>query len=244
MLSTVPLPSHLAFLKAQPFAHRGLHGGEVVENSMGAFEAAIAEKHGIECDVRASADGVAFVFHDATLERLTEERGPLVARTADLLDPVVLVPSGEPVPRLSALLDLIAGRVPLLIEIKSPEDSILPICRAVANDLKSYEGAVAIMSFNPRIVGWFAKYAPDVVRGLVVSEQGKHDVKGRIERALSLRTAKPAFLAYDIRDLPSEFAETQRRRGMPVLTWTVRSAAQERIAFTYADEIIYERMGH
>ena len=75
MLSTVPVPSHLAFLKAQPFAHRGLHGGDVVENSMGAFAAAIAEKHGIECDVRASADGVAFVFHDATLAEIARN-GP------------------------------------------------------------------------------------------------------------------------------------------------------------------------
>ena len=97
------------------------------------------------------------------------------------------------------------------------------------------------MSFNPEIGHWFHAHAPRVVRGLVVTEEGKRGVRGRIERHLSLWHAKPDFLAYDIRDLPARFPAGQRRRGLTVLTWTVRTAEQERVASGAADEIIFER---
>src|SRR5687768_8090103 len=81
LLSPAPGAARVAFLKAQPFAHRGLHGKALIENSLAAFDAAIAAGYGMECDVRASMDGVAFVFHDADLDRLTAEKGRLADRT-------------------------------------------------------------------------------------------------------------------------------------------------------------------
>jgi len=243
LFSPAPDPARVAFLIAQPFAHRGLHGRGLVENSLAAFDAAIAQGYGMECDVRASLDGVAFVFHDADLDRLTREKGRLGDRTANLLDAVVLSGTQECLPRLDTLLHRIDGRAPLLIEVKAPTRNIVRICRATRRALEGYRGPVAIMSFNPLVAAWFRREAPHIVRGFVVTEEGKHGLRGKIERTLALWKAKPDFLAYDVRDLPSPFAARARKRGLPVLTWTVRNAAAEAVAFAHADESIFEIPG-
>jgi len=245
LLAPAPDPRRTAFLSRQPFAHRGLHGGglcggDAPENSLAAFDAAIAVGHGIECDVRLSRDGEVFVFHDDTLDRLTGETGPFAARAAREYDHILLA-NGEPVPRLSAMLALVAGRVPLLIEVKAPDRHVVPLCLAVRRALEGYRGPVAVMSFNPDVARWFALHAPRVTRGLVVSEEGKKGLRGRIERHLSLWRARPDFLACDVRDLPSRFAAAQRARGLAVLTWTVRRAEDEALARAYADQSIHER---
>lgn len=234
-----------AFLTERPFAHRGLHGGKLVENSLAAFAAAIDSGFGMECDVQASADGVAFVFHDATLDRLTGQNGPVGARRAGDLDRVMLSGTDAPIPRLTALLSLVAGQMPLLIEVKAPGARVAPLCEAVAEAVRDYAGPVAIMAFNPEVGAWFARHAPGVARGLVVTEENKRGLRGRIERNLALRRARPDFLAYDIRDLPrSPFAARARRRGLPMLTWTVRTQAQWAAAARYADQPIFEQIGH
>jgi glycerophosphoryl diester phosphodiesterase len=96
------------------------------------------------------------------------------------------------------------------------------------------------MSFNPQVGRWFADHAPRITRGLVVTEEDRRGMRGRIERHLALWRARPDFLAYDIRDLPSRFAAAQRERGLPVLTWTVRGPEAEAIAADHADGPIYE----
>jgi glycerophosphoryl diester phosphodiesterase len=240
LLSPAPDPARVAFLRAQPFAHRGLHGRGLVENSLPAFDAAIAANYGMECDVQASIDGIAFVFHDEHLDRLTAEKGLLSARSATLLDAVLLSGTNEHLPRLDTLLRRISGRQPLLIELKAPTRSVSRLCRAVRRALEGYRGPVAVMSFNPLVGAWFARHARRIVRGLVVTEQDKSRWRGRTERTLALWRAKPDFLAYDVRSLPSPFATRARQRGMPVLTWTVRNAALEAIALAHADESIFE----
>src|SRR3546814_17931938 len=99
------------------------------------------------------------------------------------------------------------------------------------------------MSFNPLVSARFAAQAPHIVRGLVVSEEDKSGSKGRIERMLSLWRARPAFLAYDVRDLPSICANSARRRGLPVMTWTGTEADQDQGALRQADQNNYERRG-
>lgn len=243
IFAPAPKPERVAFLLTRPFAHRGLHGQGLIENSRAAFDAALALGRGMECDVQTSADGVPFVFHDYELDRLTGEHGPLATRTAAELDRVALAGAGENLPRLDEILAQVKGRTPILIEIKSPDRNIHSLCLAVAQALRSYRGAVAVMSFNPLVPGWFAAHARQVVRGLVVSEEGKRGLKGKMERTCSLWTAKAEFLAYDVRDLPSSFAARARARGLPVLTWTVRSEAQKQVAAREADQIIYEKQG-
>ena len=112
----------------------------------------------------------------------------------------------------------------------------------MADDLAAWPGApVAIMSFDPRVPAWFARHRPDIARGLVVTQQGRRSLRGMIERHLALSLAHPDFLACDIRDLPSPFSRRARRRGLPVLTWTVRSEADRASAAAHADQIIFER---
>jgi glycerophosphoryl diester phosphodiesterase len=227
-------------LGAVPFAHRGLHGGIVVENSGGAIAAAMIQGYGIELDVQLSRDGEAMVFHDDDLDRLTIEQGPVAERTAAELQAIQLYVSLEVMPRLTQALAMVAGRVPLLIEVKSRDRRPARLCRAVAAALKGYDGPVGVMSFNPEVGAWFARHAPTVPRGLVVTEHGKRGLRGRIERRLALWRARADFLAYDVRDLPSRFAAAARSRGLPVYTWTVRTAADQARAEAHADQIIFE----
>jgi glycerophosphoryl diester phosphodiesterase len=216
-----------AWLTRQAYAHRGLHDGSVPENSLAGFAAAIARGLGIECDLRVSADGRAMVFHDAELERLTGHAGRTSELSVGELTALRLRGSAEHIPTLRDMLSLVAGQVPLLLELKTNRhESVHRLCRAVRRDIDGYRGELAVMSFDPRIGNWFAQRLPDLPRGLVVSEEDARTLAGAIRRRLSLRHARPQFLAYDIRDLPSRFAARQAARGLALLTWTVRSAAQ------------------
>ncbi|HYW16299.1 MAG TPA: glycerophosphodiester phosphodiesterase family protein [Allosphingosinicella sp.] len=232
--------AELERLGAVPFAHRGLHGGGLVENSAGAIAAAVGQGQGVELDVQLSADGEAMVFHDYELDRLTAGKGPVAARTAAQLQAIPLRQCGEAMPRLAEVLTIVDGRAPLLIEVKSPDRRVPRLCAAVAAALAGYEGPVAIMSFNPQVGAWFARNAPHLLRGLVIAESGRRGLCGRIERMTALWRGRADFLAYDIRDLPSRFAAAARGRGLPVYTWTVRSGADRARAAAHSDQIIFE----
>ena len=217
----------LGWLTAQPYAHRGLHGDGVPENSLAAFSAAITAGYGIECDVRKSRCGRAMVFHDAELERLTGQPGLLADRSVGELTGLALLGAADQhIPTLRDVLDLVAGQVPLLLELKTERDRpVSPLCRAVRRDLEGYAGAVAVMSFDPRVPRWFAQHKSAVPRGLVMTEEDGRTLSAAIKRRLIAWHARHEFLAYDVRDLPSAFAALQARRGRPLLSWTVRSAA-------------------
>lgn len=229
---------------AHAYAHRGLHSAGIAENSPGAFAAAIAAGLGIECDVRRTGDGRAVVFHDADLARLAGREGRIDQLTVGEVTQIPLTVGGDLIPTLRDVLDQVAGRVPLLLELKSDSGrSIERLCQAVRRDLEGYRGPVAVMSFDPRIGGWFAVQAPAVLRGLVATEEGSRTLSGRVKRHLALWHARAQFLAYDIRDLPSNFAASQRKRGLPLLTWTVSSPALRQRAADYADAPIAEGQG-
>jgi glycerophosphoryl diester phosphodiesterase len=244
LFAPAPNPARVAWLKGREYAHRGLHGAGRVENSPAAFAAAIDTGLGIECDVQLTADGRAMVFHDWTLERLTDETGPVVGRMAAELGRIGLHGSTDSIPTLREVAARVAGRVPLLVEIKSrreiPPD---PLCAAVRDDLAGYPGEAAVMSFDPRVGHWFRRHAPERVRGLVVTEENDRGWPGAVRRHLALWRAVPDFLAYDVRDLPSPFAAAQRQRGLPLLTWTVKSAELRQDAEQYADAPIAEGEG-
>ena len=231
--------TELRQLIARPFAHRGLHGPGRIENSRAAFAAAIEARHGIELDVQASRDGAAMVFHDERLERLAEHAGPICSLVQRELERIRLRDSAETIPSLAEVLALIDGRAPLLIEVKAPGREVDALSRAVAGALRDYKGPVAVMSFNPEVGHWFARHEPGRLRGLVVTEKGRK-WRGWLTRRLALWRSKADFLAYDIRDLPSAFAESAQRKGLRVLTWTVRSVKDRARAAEHADQIIYE----
>lgn len=239
-----PAPERVAWLRGAIFAHRGLHGAGVPENSPTAFRAAIARGLGIECDVHKSSDGQPVVFHDWELDRLTGETGPIAERSAAQLAQIRLSGSEDTILTLRQLLDTVNGQVPVLIEVKSRSDMrVGALCLAVRRVLEGYRGAHAIMSFDPRVSRWFAVNAPLTVRGLVLSEENDKALPGRIRRHLWLWHARPDFLAYDIRDLPGRFPAAQRRRGLPLVTWTVRTAEHRQRALDYADAPTVEGAG-
>ena len=239
-----PPPERVAWLKRGEFAHRGLHGSGLIENSPSAFAAAIERGFGIECDVQRSADGQGIVFHDWDLDRLTGDHGAVMDRTAQYLAAIPLTGSSDTIPTLRQVLDQVAGRVPLLIEIKSRKDHrVAALCVAVRRVLEGYRGQHAVMSFDPRVGRWFARYSPFTVRGLVVTEENARTFSGNIRRHLALWHARPDFLAYDVRDFPSKFAAAQRARGIPVTTWTVRTPELRAKATAHADAPIAEGAG-
>lgn len=228
------------WLTARPYAHRGLHGGGIVENSQGAFAAALEKGFGIELDVRPARDATPFVFHDAGLERLCGVDGRLDDLDHNDVGRLRLEESGESIPTLGDALALIAGRVPLLVEVKAEQRLNRRFLGKLVHGLRRYTGPLAVMSFDPRIIRWIAEHAPALVLGLVMSEEDKSKFKGLMERNLAIKIARPDFLAYDIRSLPSPFAADMRRRGLAILTWTVRNAQQAGIARGHADQIIHE----
>jgi glycerophosphoryl diester phosphodiesterase len=221
------------------YAHRGWHGDGRTENSPSAFRAAIAAGLGIECDIQQSADGEPMVFHDWQLDRLTLARGPVRRRTADELAAIPLI-GGDPIWTLSMLLDEVAGRVPLLIEIKSRRDvPYEQLCHRVARSFESYLGEVAVMSFDPRVPRWFGRNRPAAaLRGLVMT-----DSDSAPWRRWALWRARPQFLAYDVRSLPSRLAAAQRAKGLPILAWTVSDRARLARALIHADAPIAEGEG-
>ena len=230
-------PRRPAWLTAAPFAHRGLHGRGVPENSRAAFRAAIDAGQGIELDVRACRDG-AVVFHDARLERLCRADGPVSRRTFAELGAIRLRASEERIAPLGEILALVGGRVPVLIEIKPPLWGGRRLCRAVAACLAGYDEPAAVMSFSRRTVFWFARHAPGVVRGLVADGRGQRKMLAPPQLVLRLLT--PDFLAHDVRSLPSRLSEAARARGLAVLAWTVRSEEEGARAARHADQIIHE----
>ncbi len=243
-LAPRPDPVRVGWLREWRYAHRGLHGDGVPENSPGAFAAAVDAGLGIECDVQLTADKRAVVFHDRDLGRLTGEQGAVAAQSAAELGGITLTGSTDTIPALETMLSAVAGRVPVLIEIKAQgRRRNPPLCLAVCRALDGYLGHVAVMSFDPRVVRWFADRSPLTVRGLVVTEDKARGPRGSLRRRFALWHARPDFLAYDVRDLPSGFAAEQRGRGLPLLTWTVRGQGSSARAAAYADAPIAEGMG-
>lgn len=238
------------WLTARPVAHRGLHDAAAgtVENTAAAFAAAIAGGYAIETDVQASADGEAMVHHDAALGRLTEGEGRLDRRTAAELRRVRFRITGDRMLALGELCDLVAGRVTLLIEIKSRFDGSKTLAQRVADVLRGYAGPVAVMSFDPVPVEAIAERAPGLPRGIVAERHYRHPEWDPLPPAARRRLAfmthaprtRPHFLAYSVADLPAAAPLIARHVfGLPLLAWTVRTDADRRRA-RWADQIIFE----
>src|SRR5215467_11006751 len=224
----------LHWLIARPVAHRGLHDSTagVIENTPSAFAAAVAGNYAIECDLQLSADGEAMVFHDDTLERLTEGSGRVDAHPATALKRVTFRATSDHMITLGELCELAAGRVTLVIEIKSHFDGDRRLIRRAAEVLASYNGPVAVMSFDPGPMAELRALAPGLTRGIVAERHYRHrewdQLSARTKRALAYFShalaTRPQFIAYSVKDLPSALPLAARRvLRLPLLTWTVRT---------------------
>ena len=206
----------------------------------------MARDYAIECDQQLSADGVAMVFHDHHLDRLTAESGPVIARTAAELQRVALRSSGDRIQTLGELLDQVDARVPLVVELKSHWDGSLALVRRTAKVIAGYEGPLALMSFDPDVVAGVAELAPGVPRGIVAERESVMETRLALARRLELRhlghvdRSRPHFLSYHADGLPYGPPRAFRQAGLPVICWTVRDAAAAARARRYADQITFE----
>ena len=234
---------------AAPITHRALHDRTArrPENSLAAIRAACEAGYGIEIDLQLSADNEAVVFHDHTLDRMTAETGPVRERKMAELEEITLMGGREKVPSLRETLDTVAGRVPLLIELKHQYGLVGPLEQAVARDLEAYKGPVAVMSFDPRLMATMARIAPGVSRGLTTTHYNADDVS-HLDEATRSRLAAiedfdpvgASFISHNHRDLNSPVVGSLKARGVMVLCWTIRSQKEEREARNIADNVTFE----
>jgi glycerophosphoryl diester phosphodiesterase len=241
----------LDWLIARPVAHRGLHdiSRGIVENMSGAARAAIAGNFAIECDIQLTRDGEAMVFHDDELDRLTEGSGALLTKTAAELQAVRFKATDEHMMTLADLCTLIAGRVPLVIEVKSHFDGDRKLVKRMAQVLSSYDGPAVGMSFDPDQVMALRELIRSRPRGIVAQRQytaeNWPEASSAQRRGMShlrhfFRT-RPDFVAYWVNELPTTAPWIARNIfGCPLLTWTVRTPEQRTRAARYADQMIFE----
>jgi glycerophosphoryl diester phosphodiesterase len=242
--------AELYWLK-RPIAHRGLHDRAkgIVENSASAVRAAMGAGLAVEVDLQCAANHLPIVFHDEALDRLTAETGPVNLRDAGDLVKIRLRDSEDSILSLPALLTLVNGHVPLILEVKSTWTRDGRFEANIARMLESYKGPVAVMSFDPYSVAAFREVAPNLPRGLVAErfDDAAHWPQLSLWRRLAMRNllsaaiARPNFIAYDVEALPALAPLAARFLfGLPLLTWTVRSKEQRERALRYADAMILE----
>lgn len=249
---------HPDFL-TRPIAHRALHDLALgrPENGLAAVEAAVAAGYGIEIDLQPSADGVAMVFHDETLDRMTAETGPVAARTAAELGRITLNHGeGAGVPTLAEVLRVVSGRVPLLIEVKDQSGNLGPVDgaleQATAAALDGYQGPVALMSFNPHSVATLAKVAPHWPRGLTTYGFPANDFpqaqenpalearRARLEAIADFDRVGAVFISHHWRDLERPRVAELKAQGAAILCWTIRQPEEEATARSIAQNITFE----
>lgn len=249
-LPVVPLPE--PFLRL-PIAHRALHDAAArrPENSRAAVRAALVAGYGVEIDIQVSADGVAMVFHDEKLSRLTEHAGWLRERSAAELEMLLLKDGDEGIPRLAEILAILRGRAPLLIEIKDASGGTATESDgsdlAVTAALEGYAGPVAVMSFNPALVAAFGARRPDIPRGIVTCSYDPQewetltpDQCARLRAIPDYAAVGASFISHQRTDLGRARVAELKGQGAAVLSWTIRSPAEEAEARRVAQNITFE----
>lgn len=227
------------------YAHRGLHGDGVPENSLEAFELACKSGYGVELDVQLSRDGEVMVFHDYTLIRMTGVDKKLCELDAAELKKLRLNGSDQTIPTFEEVLALVDGRVPLLVELKG-ESTDVSLCAPVAEILKGYSGEYCIESFNPMLVREMKKQLPGVYAGQlytnVVRDKKKSSALNIILTCMALNClARPDFVAYnqlDRKSLPVKL--TTKLFKAEKFVWTVKGEEDIEKAKDFGEYAIFE----
>ncbi len=189
------------------FAHRGLHGNEVPENSIKAFHRARDKGYGIELDVHLLSDGNLAVIHDSTLMRTAGSEGRIEDLTISDLDNYYLENTMQTIPAFSKVLDLVNGQVPLIIELKTAGNNYAQICQRACEMLDKYQGTYCLESFDPRCIYWLRKNRPDLIRGQLAENYFKSNTSklhwllkfAGTNQMLNFLT-RPDFVAYKFAD--------------------------------------------
>lgn len=245
-----PLPA--AFL-ARPIAHRALHDRATgrPENSRAAVRAAVAAGYAIEIDLQPSADGVPMVFHDYDLRRLTGVPGRVRGLSAAELGATRLLDAEDGIPTLAEVLEIVGGKVPLLIELKDQDGAmgpqVGPLEEATAKVLAGYAGPVAVMSFNPHAIAAFHAAAPEIPVGLTTSAYTGQDwpllpvrVRETLREIPDYDRVGASFLSHEAADLGAPRVAELKAQGAAILCWTIRSPEAEAEARKVAQNVTFE----
>ena len=247
-----------SWLIERPIAHRGLHDSAngVIENTLRAADAAIASGFAIECDIQVSKDGEAIVFHDETLDRLTDATGPLSALSAAEIAKVRIKGSGEPPPPFAAFLDMVAGRTPIICELKSRFNGDWRIADRAAALAATYDGPLAFKSFDhdlaaylrlrrphmrppsgPCPIGLLAQASYEGPDWAFLTAEQKRDWTDFDHYDL----ARPDFLSWNVDDLPHKIPFLVKQlTDAPTIVWTVHTPEQREAACKWADQIVFD----
>ncbi|MBE9098515.1 glycerophosphodiester phosphodiesterase family protein [Vacuolonema iberomarrocanum] len=236
------------WILSKPIAHRGLHNdSDAPENSLKAFGYALEQGYPIELDLNLLSDGNLAVFHDKDLVRMTGAAGTIHEQDSETIKKLKLSNTEEYIPLLDEVLELVNGKVPILIEIKN-EGEVGELEQTLLNKLSSYSGEYAIQSFNPLSISWFKQNAPHILRGQLSGdfrfEENLEWYKKILLRNLLMNwSSSPHFIAYDINALPSIPVIISRQIfRTPVIAWTIKSDQDKVKALKYADNIIFDHI--
>ena len=239
----------LDWLVEKPIAHRGLHdeANGRVENTESSFAAAITNHYSIECDVQLTSDQRAVVFHDNGVGRVLDGNGQVKNLSASEIKAMNFRQGGDRVQTLEELLEQVNGKVTLIIEIKSLWNDELALTDYVCSTLKSYDGPVAVMSFDENLVAHAAQIAPNLVRGITADRvtDPYYDILP-VERRVAMQNlshlprSKPHFVSFNFLDLPFTPVSMIRNAGFPVISWTIENAEDAAAARRYSDQVTFE----
>jgi len=216
------------------FAHRGLHTRDrsVPENSLEAFRLAAQAGYGIELDVQLSKDGQVVVFHDDTLDRVCSFHGKVCELSYDELKQLSLCSTRFTVPLFTDVLNVIGGKGALIVELKSGNRN-RELCEKTYRILEDYRGDVCIESFDPRIVFWFKKHAPDLIRGQLAQPYKSYAnevspaMAFLLSHGLTNILTRPHFMAYKIGREPLILRSFYAMGGLRI-GWTSHEPANEK----------------
>ena len=225
-----------------PIAHRGLHDGNnaIPENSLSAFAKAITADYPIELDVRLLGDGMIVVFHDSDLNRSCGIPKKLAHLKSEQLKRYLLFNTSETIPTFLDVLEMVAGQVPLLIELKTTAIFNRSLERNLLNCLSNYSGSLALQSFNPFTVKWLQKNSAYPIGQLAERSEAMWPANKIIETIQLNTSQNPDFIGYDIALFPNPSVSYFQKRGVPILAWTVQNKTQHLQKAAYFDNIIFE----
>ena len=230
-----------SWLVTKYIAHKGFHNADNPENTLGAFENAIQKGYAIELDVQQIGDGTPIVFHDNRLSRLTGKDGYIKSLKKEDLSECFILNTHFTIPTLAEALATIDGRTPVLIEIKNT-GKVGELESEILNIIKDYKGDIAVQSFNPYVLEWFAKNAPHILRGQLSSyfKNTKLSIMKKyfLKRLAFNNLSKPDFIAYDADNLPNRYI--RKYKELPLIAWTIKSQSEYLRIAGICDNIIFE----
>ena len=227
-------------------AHRGLHDRElgIPENSLPAFARAVEQGKAIELDLHATADNWLVVLHDFQLKRMTGVPGIVEEWTLEDLRKLRLQGTDAQIPTLDEVLELVNGRVPLLLEIKSERlGEVGRLEPVLMKRLASYQGEFILEAFNPEVLVWLHRHAPQYIRGQLGNLDDENRQFKFYSRHLMFNPlSRPDFIAFDIQKIDYKLRLACKKHGLPLLGWTIRTEAELKKADRLCDGVIYEHL--